>query len=91
MTPPSSITDYCRQYTSRKWAVVPIPYKSKNPNRQEWQLERYTPDDIDRLFGSASSNVGVILGKPSGGLRSVSTWEQTSVRSWRTQATLKFL
>lgn len=49
----------------RGFAPVPIPYKSKNPGFEGWPSYRMSePED----FPNERSNIGVILGQPSGGL-----------------------
>jgi hypothetical protein len=56
-----------RQYIARGWAPIPVPVRSKNPNREEWQHERHTLDDVDRVF-CPDGNIGVLTGSPSNGL-----------------------
>jgi len=46
---------------------IPIPSGSKNPNRPGWQKERYSEDEILTGF-PPDSNIGLLLGEPSGGL-----------------------
>jgi putative DNA primase/helicase len=48
-------------------AVIPIPGGEKNPNRADWQKERWTVEDIPRIFDN-DQNIGILLGEPSGGL-----------------------
>ena len=59
--------DCALDYLSRGWMPVPIPLGSKNPNRKDWQKERWTPDDLPRCFNN-NQNIGLLLGEPSGGL-----------------------
>lgn len=47
------------------WSLVPIPLGEKAPKLPGWPALRLTADDLPRYFG-APSNVGVILGAPSG-------------------------
>ena len=54
-------------YTRRGWRVIPIPTRSKNPNRPGWQTERWDESDLPDLF-SNGQNIGVLMGEPSGGL-----------------------
>jgi hypothetical protein len=55
MSPAEAALDYLR----RGLRPVPVPYRSKNPNRPEWQKERWTEADIPARF---VGNVGVIVG-----------------------------
>jgi putative DNA primase/helicase len=48
-------------------SVIPIPPGKKNPNRRNWQAERWTFEDIPELWTNGQ-NIGVLLGEPSGGL-----------------------
>lgn len=55
-------------YTRRGWSVVPIPYRSKSPQRPGWQQLRLAEADLPRFFGDGPCNIGVLLGEPSGWL-----------------------
>jgi len=59
----SARLEAARDYARRGWAVLPIPYRSKNPGFEGWQTFRAT----ERHFGSVG-NIGVRLGGDSGGL-----------------------
>ena len=50
------------------WAVFDLPVGAKRPDRSEWQRERLTDDDIDIRWNGSPRNVGVMLGRASGGL-----------------------
>jgi hypothetical protein len=63
----SSTFDYAQKYYSRGWMPIPIPHGSKNPNRKGWQNDRWSRDDLPRCFNNGQ-NLGLLLGKPSGGL-----------------------
>src|SRR5262245_25946651 len=52
-----------RQYIARGFAVVPLPARSKRPERAGWQHGGFTADDIDPAGG-----IGLLLGELSGGL-----------------------
>lgn len=54
-------------YRRKGFMPIPIPIGSKNPNRQGWQKESYTVEEIRATF-PADSNVGLLTGEPSGGL-----------------------
>lgn len=56
-----------RDYMRRGWAPLPVPTRSKNPGRENWQHERHTLKDVDRIF-APDGNIGLLLGGPSGGL-----------------------
>jgi hypothetical protein len=55
-----------REYIERGFAPIPVPAGSKNPNRKNWQYERWTIEDVPRLWND-SQNVGVLTGEPSNG------------------------
>ena len=63
----NSTLDTVISYFSRGWMPIPIPHKSKNPNRKEWQKERFSREDLPKHFNNGQ-NVGLLLGEPSGGL-----------------------
>lgn len=62
--------DIAAEYRARGWRPIPIPPRSKNPNRSGWQHERYENGTIAAAFAGAG-NIGVLLGKPSAGLADV--------------------
>src|SRR5689334_13276954 len=48
---------------------IPLPIRSKNPNRAEWQNLRPSAADLDALFPAGQeSNIGLLLGQPSNNL-----------------------
>lgn len=55
-------------YIGKGWSPVPVPYKKKGPIIDAWQGLRIGELDAPRYFNVAQQNVGVILGKASGGL-----------------------
>jgi Protein of unknown function (DUF3987)/Bifunctional DNA primase/polymerase, N-terminal len=55
-----------REYLARRWAVVPVPRRSKRPVLDGWQNGGFTASDVDRV-----GNVGILLGSPSDGLADV--------------------
>src|SRR4051812_20725228 len=59
-------------------AVVPIPPRTKAPQLDDWQTLRLSESEVDRHF-AARSNIGVILGDPSGGLVDVDLDHQLAV------------
>jgi hypothetical protein len=62
-----SILDYARRYIERGFAPVPIPAREKGPRIQDWPNLRLTEDSLP-LYFKDGCNVGVILGRASGGL-----------------------
>jgi len=60
--------DIARDFTQRGWAPVPVKHKSKKPTVEGWPDLRITTENLGDYFNGAPQNVGVILGKPSGGL-----------------------
>ena len=65
-----SATDVARAYVKRGWAPVPVPRRKKGPTNQGWQKLQITRDNVERYFGDLI-NVGVKLGRASGGLTDV--------------------
>lgn len=55
-------------YQIRGWAVIRVPFKEKAPKEKGWQKQRLTAEEINQKFAKGKSNVGVLLGEPSGGL-----------------------
>lgn len=54
-------------YQARGWSLLPIPAGEKGPVIAGWQHLRVKPDELDQHFARLS-NVGVLLGEPSGDL-----------------------
>jgi hypothetical protein len=54
------------RYLRAGLAIIPVPAGEKNPNRQGWQRERHTVEDIPHLW-SNGQGVGILWGEPSGG------------------------
>ena len=55
------------RYLRAGLAVIPVPAREKNPNRQGWQRERHTMEDIPKCWNNGQ-NIGVLTGEPSGWL-----------------------
>src|SRR5262245_34141636 len=64
---PTSALDHALEYIGRNWLPVPIPVGAKAPRIRDWPNLRVTKDNAAQHFGGAC-NVGIILGKASGGL-----------------------
>src|SRR5215218_221143 len=63
---PASTTNVVAGYIRRGLAPIPIPPRTKNPNRKGWQEERWTVEDVPRLWNNGQ-NVGILCGSPSRG------------------------
>src|ERR687886_1845420 len=68
-TTPTS-AEAARRYIELGFAAIPVPAGSKNPNRPEWQKERWGVEDIPEQW-SNGQGIGLLVGEPSGGLVAV--------------------
>jgi hypothetical protein len=59
-----------REYVRKGWAVIPIPSGNKGPRIDGWQNLRLAEANLSSYFAGVS-NVGILLGEPSGGLTDV--------------------
>jgi hypothetical protein len=57
-----------RGYTEREWTPVLVPYREKGPTDQGWQKRKITKDNVGEYFDGEPVNIGVKLGRESGGL-----------------------
>lgn len=57
-----------RDYHTRGWAPVPVPFQGKGPRLRGWQDLRVTHETLSKHFNGKSGNVGVITGEASHGL-----------------------
>jgi len=57
-----------RDLVRRGWSPIPIPAGQKAPRIRGWQKLRLSEDDLPRYFNGQATNIGVLLGEPSGGL-----------------------
>jgi putative DNA primase/helicase len=64
-SPGTTTIEAVQKYIGAGFAPIPVPARSKNPNRQGWQQERVTLEDIPRLWNNGQ-NVGILNGAPSG-------------------------
>src|SRR5262245_14178721 len=57
-------------YIGRAWAPIPIPYCEKQPAKDltDWQNLILTAETAPRYFNTEPQNIGVLLGRASGGL-----------------------
>lgn len=63
-----SVLEAAVKFAQKGWAVVPIPYKEKGPVVSGWQHLRITSLVANKYFNGRPQNIGVLLGKASGGL-----------------------
>lgn len=63
-----SVLPVARTYLARGWRVVPVPYRRKAPTLTGWPTLRLDAGDLEQHFNGRPSNLGVLLGAPSGGL-----------------------
>ena len=66
------------EYTRRGWRVIPIPLGQKAPRFPNWQNAKLTEAELPLHF-PGESNIGVLLGEPSGGLVDVDLDSQEAV------------
>ena len=63
-----SALDDALHYAQRGWAVIPVPFRSKNPGFKGWEQLRVTRETATKYFNGQPQNIGVLLGEPSGWL-----------------------
>jgi len=65
-----TVLDVARAYVARGWRVVPVPERRKGPVIDGWQNLDLGLNDLPAVFkqNGTRPNVGVLQGKPSGGL-----------------------
>ena len=51
----AAVVNAARDYLGRGWQPLPVPHRSKNPGRDDWQTERRTADVIEADFGTLGS------------------------------------
>jgi Bifunctional DNA primase/polymerase, N-terminal len=62
------VIDAARTYLARGWYSIPVPFRGKAPTITGWQDLRLDEAQLSVYFNGAPSNIGVLLGLPSGGL-----------------------
>lgn len=67
----STVLDAARRCTARGWRVIPVPFQAKAPTITAWQELRLEDADLPAYFNGSPSNLGVLLGAPSGDLADV--------------------
>jgi hypothetical protein len=55
-------------YLERGWIPVPVPHRKKGPTDDGWQKRKITKDNVAEYFDGEPMNIGVQLGRESGGL-----------------------
>lgn len=60
--------DVALNYLARGWRSIPIPHRTKRPTLDAWQDLRLDREDLAACFNGHPSNIGVLLGEPSGDL-----------------------
>ena len=60
--------EFAAKYVELGFSVIPVRFKGKNPIIPEWQKHPIGEEDVDNWFGREPTNIGVLLGTPSGGL-----------------------
>lgn len=64
---PQTIKEAAHHLLERGFMPVPVQAGTKRPSGDEWQHQRYSHPDIERVF-VGQCNLGVMLGEPSSGL-----------------------
>jgi Bifunctional DNA primase/polymerase, N-terminal len=67
------------EYIARGWAPIPIPHRSKGPIIEDWQNVQMTQDTAPRYFNGAPQNIGVVLGRASGGVTDLDLDSQEAI------------
>ncbi len=65
---PLKMAEAVRDYIRRRWSPLPVLFRGKGPGFKGWESVRITEADIPRHFNGHPTNVGVLLGEPSGGI-----------------------
>lgn len=77
---PSEMIGAARNYLQRGMKVIPIPFRSKQPNIKGWQGLEITEAELPKYFNGNPQNIGVLLGDKSGGLVDVDLDSAEAVR-----------
>ena len=73
---------HAREYDSRGWALIALPYGSKKPVERGWQTNLVTAEDIERILGEGRQvNIGLMTGTPSNNLVRVDLDHPAAVRA----------
>ncbi|MEQ8785113.1 MAG: bifunctional DNA primase/polymerase [Pirellulaceae bacterium] len=60
--------EVARQYLQKGWRPVAIPAGAKGSNRKGWNTQLLTEEELPQWFGNPETNIGILLGEPSGWL-----------------------
>src|SRR5215467_11551972 len=60
--------DVIRNYINLGLAPIPMKFRSKRPINKEWNKLAISVDDIEAYFDGTPQNIGILTGRPSGGL-----------------------
>jgi uncharacterized protein (DUF927 family) len=64
--------DIARLYLERGWDPVPVEFRKKGPRVEGWGGSfRLTGENLSEYFNCGRQNIGVVLGKRSGGLTDI--------------------
>ena len=55
-------------YINHGFAPIPVPYQTKAPITKEWNKLTVTANNFESYFDGTLTNIGILTGKPSGGL-----------------------
>jgi RecA-family ATPase len=66
-----SALDVATSYIQRGWNPVPVPFRQKFPVDDGWQKRVINLSNVEQHFNSEPQNIGVVLGRSSGGLTDV--------------------
>ncbi len=77
---PRIASDAARRFLAAGFAPIPLQPRSKRPTLEGWPEVRVVESDIDKMF-PAGSNVGLLVGEPSGGLLDVDLDSPQAIRA----------
>jgi Bifunctional DNA primase/polymerase, N-terminal len=55
-------------YINHGFSPIPVHYKTKTPITKQWTKLRITANNFETYFDGELTNIGILTGKPSGGL-----------------------
>jgi len=64
----TSALDHARDLHRRGFTVIPVPSRQKKPVLTGWPNLRMTESELPKYFNGQPSNIGILLGEPSGWL-----------------------
>src|SRR4051794_29305815 len=66
-----TLLDTSLELITRGMSPVPVSFRGKKPTMGEWQKLRITRENAPQFFNGAPLNIGVMLGRLSGGTTDV--------------------